>query len=66
MGSTVDEAAFLFHSLENACRGQLLAEAAAANGVPKRHIEDDVARYNATTIQSAVSRRLSQLYLCDR
>ena len=54
-GSTVDEAAFLFYSLDQACHGQLLAEAAAANGVQKKIIPHDVAQYTAASMQSAVS-----------
>lgn len=55
VGQTVDEAAFLFSSLENACHSQLLAEAAAANGVPKKIIKDEVAQYTAETAQNPVS-----------
>jgi ribulose-5-phosphate 4-epimerase/fuculose-1-phosphate aldolase len=54
VGSTVDEAAFLFFSLDQACRSQLLAEAAAANGIPKRIIPDKIAQYTANTAQNAV------------
>ena len=32
VGKTVDEAAFLFTSMEHACQGQLLAEAAVQGG----------------------------------
>lgn len=39
-GGTVDEAAALFHALEQACEAQLLAEAAAANGCKKKIIDD--------------------------
>ena len=46
VGGTVDEAAFLFLSMEKACEGQILAEAAAANGLKKRIISDDEAAYN--------------------
>jgi ribulose-5-phosphate 4-epimerase/fuculose-1-phosphate aldolase len=46
VGQTVDEAAFLFLSLEHACQGQLLAEAAAAGGrVKKVLITDEEAAY---------------------
>lgn len=45
-GETVDEAAFLFLSFEHACQGQLLAEAAAANGLGKILITDEEAEYN--------------------
>ncbi|KAJ5931047.1 class II aldolase/adducin N-terminal [Penicillium verhagenii] len=51
-GSTVDEAAFLFHSLEKACHSQLLAEAAAANGIPKKIIPADVAQFTADSVQT--------------
>lgn len=56
VGQTVDEAAFLFSSLENACHSQLLAEAAAANGVPKKIISHEVAKYTADVAQNPVSR----------
>ena len=46
VGSTVDEAAFLFTSMERSCRVQLLAEAAAANGVAKVMITDEEAKFN--------------------
>ncbi|KAF5528868.1 fuculose-phosphate aldolase [Fusarium phyllophilum] len=46
VGQTVDEAAFLLTSMEKSCQVQLLAEAAAANGIPKRLISDEEARFN--------------------
>jgi len=46
VGSTVDEAAWLFTSMENSCRTQLLVDAAAANGVPKVLITDEEAKFN--------------------
>ncbi|GCB25180.1 meiotically up-regulated gene 14 protein [Aspergillus awamori] len=52
VGRTVDEAAFLYFSLDNACHTQLLAEAAAANGVPKRIISNEVAKYTADVAQN--------------
>ncbi|KAL2443995.1 Meiotically up-regulated protein 14 [Exophiala dermatitidis] len=55
VGQTVDEAAFLFYSLERACQSQLLAEAAAAHGIPKIPISDEVARYTAATVQSPIN-----------
>lgn len=55
VGSTVDEAAFLFYSLDKACQSQLMAEAAAANGVPKKIIPDHVAKYTASAVQNPVS-----------
>ncbi|KAA8651104.1 hypothetical protein EYZ11_005322 [Aspergillus tanneri] len=51
VGSTVDEAAFLFYSLDKACHSQLMAEGAAANGVPKKIIQDDVAQFTANSVQ---------------
>ncbi|KAG9251504.1 class II aldolase/adducin N-terminal [Emericellopsis atlantica] len=45
VGSTVEEACFLMTLLERACQVQLLAEAAAANGVPKILIAEESARY---------------------
>lgn len=44
-GRTVDEAAGFFIALEQACEAQLLAEAAAANGVQKRLVKDNVAQW---------------------
>ncbi|KAF5485078.1 Meiotically up-regulated gene 14 protein [Colletotrichum siamense] len=46
VGQTVDEAAFLFTSMERSCQVQLLAEAAAANGLPKVLITDEEADFN--------------------
>lgn len=46
VGTTVDEAAFLFTSMERSCRAQLLAEAAAANGIEKKVISDEEAEFN--------------------
>jgi ribulose-5-phosphate 4-epimerase/fuculose-1-phosphate aldolase len=46
VGHTVDEAAFLFLSMEHACQGQILAESAAANGLQKILITDEEAEYN--------------------
>lgn len=43
-GSTVDEAAAFFIA-ESACQAQLLAEAAAANGIPKKLVGDEEARF---------------------
>ncbi|KAI8658092.1 hypothetical protein NCS55_01083800 [Fusarium keratoplasticum] len=54
-GRTVDEAAFLFYSLDKACHSQLMAEAAAANSIAKTIISDEVAQFNAEVIQSAAS-----------
>lgn len=54
VGTTVDEAAFLFFSLDKACQSQLMADAAAASGVPKIVIADDVAAYTARSVQNPV------------
>ncbi len=40
VGAAVDEAAYMFRSLEKSCECQMLADAAAANGISK-HIIDD-------------------------
>ncbi|CEL00454.1 hypothetical protein ASPCAL00054 [Aspergillus calidoustus] len=45
VGSTVDEAAYLFICMERSCKEQLLVEAAAANGIAKQYIEDREAAY---------------------
>ncbi|RTE72202.1 hypothetical protein BHE90_013403 [Fusarium euwallaceae] len=55
VGQTVDEAAYLFTLMEKSCQIQLLAEAAAANGIPKRIIDDDVAAYTFKMTSSAES-----------
>ncbi|EXJ84042.1 L-fuculose-phosphate aldolase [Capronia epimyces CBS 606.96] len=44
-GGTVGEAVAFFIALERACQAQLLAEAAAANGVQKKYIGDKEAAY---------------------
>lgn len=46
VGSTVDEAGFLFGLLDRACAMQLQVEAAAANGIPKHIISDEEAAFN--------------------
>lgn len=51
----MDEAAFLFYSLEQACESQLLAEAAAANGAVKKIIPHEVAQFTADSVQTPVS-----------
>ncbi|KAH7162110.1 class II aldolase/adducin N-terminal [Dactylonectria estremocensis] len=55
VGQTVDEAAYLFTLVEKSCQIQLLVEAAAANGIPKRIIQDDVAAYTFKMTSSAES-----------
>ncbi|KAL1875490.1 hypothetical protein VTK73DRAFT_10040 [Phialemonium thermophilum] len=44
-GQTVDEAAAFFIALERACEAQLLADAAAANGIPKNIVGHEEAEY---------------------
>ncbi|TGJ82838.1 hypothetical protein E0Z10_g5927 [Xylaria hypoxylon] len=46
VGSTVDEAGFMFGLMDRACEMQLQVEAAAANGLTKRIISDEEAAYN--------------------
>ncbi|KAF2159339.1 hypothetical protein M409DRAFT_60921 [Zasmidium cellare ATCC 36951] len=50
VGNTVDEAAYLYTLLERSCEVQLLAEAAAANGIPKVYVPDEAAKF---TFESA-------------
>lgn len=45
VGRTVDEAAYLFTLMERSCMVQLTVEAAAANGLKKRVIGDEEAKY---------------------
>ncbi|KAK1821048.1 hypothetical protein LTR12_004603 [Friedmanniomyces endolithicus] len=45
VGSTVDEAAYLYTLMERSCEVQLLVEAAAANGVAKVFVPEESARY---------------------
>lgn len=44
-GSTPAEAAAYFITLERACQTQLLAESAAANGIDKRLVGEEEAKY---------------------
>ncbi|PKS08773.1 hypothetical protein jhhlp_004826 [Lomentospora prolificans] len=46
VGQTVDEAAWLFTSMERSCRVQLLANMAASQGCPKVLITDEEAKFN--------------------
>lgn len=46
VGKTVDEAAFLYTSMEKSCHVQLLAESAASHGLPKILITDEEAKFN--------------------
>lgn len=51
-GGTVAEAAAFFISLERACHTQLLVEAAAANGLPKKIVSREAAKYTKDTTGS--------------
>jgi len=53
LGATVDEAVYLFFALENACRVQLMAEAAAANGIQKNIIDPEDAAFTAATLRDS-------------
>jgi len=46
VGLTVDEAAWLFTSMEHSCKVQLLAEAATASGLKKVLISTEAAQFN--------------------
>ncbi|KAF2418044.1 arad-like aldolase/epimerase [Tothia fuscella] len=45
VGTTVDEAAYLYTLMERSCEIQLMVEAAAANGIKKVLVEDEAAAY---------------------
>ncbi|KAF2202836.1 arad-like aldolase/epimerase [Delitschia confertaspora ATCC 74209] len=45
VGSTVDEAAYLYTLMERSCEVQLMVEAAAANGIPKLYVDDKSAEF---------------------
>ena len=45
VGSTVEEACFLTTLIERTSQCQLLAEAAAANGIPKKYVPEESAKY---------------------
>jgi ribulose-5-phosphate 4-epimerase/fuculose-1-phosphate aldolase len=45
VGTTVDEAAYLYTLMERSCEIQLMVEAAAANGLPKILVDDEAAAY---------------------
>ncbi|KAG7448614.1 arad-like aldolase/epimerase [Guyanagaster necrorhizus] len=51
LGNTVDEAVYLFAALDRQCKVQLMAEAAAANGLKKTIISKEDAEFTARTIQ---------------
>ncbi|KAF9075910.1 class II aldolase/adducin N-terminal [Rhodocollybia butyracea] len=50
LGDTVDEAVYMFASLERLCQVQLMVEAAAANNIPRTLISNEDAAYTANTI----------------
>ncbi|KAK3678383.1 hypothetical protein LTR78_001680 [Recurvomyces mirabilis] len=45
VGSTVDEAAYMYTLMERSCEVQLLVDAAAANGIPKVYVPEEAAKY---------------------
>jgi len=54
VGQTVDEAAYRHIIMERTCQAQLLAEAAAANGIQKKIISDGDAQYTADALSEPV------------
>jgi hypothetical protein len=54
VGSTVDEAAYLFLLMEKSCQIQLAADAAAAAGRQKVYIDDEAARYTFESTSESV------------
>ncbi|KAL3485222.1 class II aldolase/adducin domain-containing protein [Aspergillus germanicus] len=64
VGSTVDEAAYLFLLMEKSCQIQLAADAAAAVGRQKVYIDDEAARYTfESTSESESLYAEFQMYL---
>lgn len=59
VGSTVDEAAYLFMLMERSCQVQLLADAAAACGRKKVFVDDEAAKYTFEVTSDPVSLFLS-------
>lgn len=55
VGSTVDEAAYLFLLMEKSCMIQLAADAAAASGREKLYIDDEAARFTYENTSDPVS-----------
>jgi ribulose-5-phosphate 4-epimerase/fuculose-1-phosphate aldolase len=51
-GGTVAEAVGFFIALERACHTQLVTDAAAANGIPKTFVSDEVAAFTSKTTSS--------------
>ncbi|KAG7085535.1 hypothetical protein E1B28_003093 [Marasmius oreades] len=49
LGSTVDEAVYMYGLLDKHCKIQLMVEAAAANGLKKVPISEEDAKYNSET-----------------
>jgi ribulose-5-phosphate 4-epimerase/fuculose-1-phosphate aldolase len=64
VGQTVDEAAWLFSSLEHACQGQLLAEAASQGGqIPKVLISHEEAEYTRRMDDAETAYQEFQVYI---
>lgn len=55
VGETVDEAAYLFLLMEKSCMIQLAADAAAASGREKLHIDDEAAQFTYENTSDPVS-----------
>jgi len=53
VGSTIDEAAYLFTCADRCCQSQLQVEAAAANGLSKKIIGDEEAKFTQQTMTRA-------------
>lgn len=62
VGKTVDEAAYLYTLMERSCEMQLLADAAAANGLKKQIISDEAAEFSFKA-SDAVSAHISDSLL---
>ncbi|KAB8446246.1 hypothetical protein FH972_025228 [Carpinus fangiana] len=59
VGSTVDEAAYLYTLMERSCEVQLLADAAAASGIEKRLISDEAAEFSFRSSDANSNRTLN-------
>ncbi|GAA5830590.1 hypothetical protein JCM11251_002524 [Rhodosporidiobolus azoricus] len=55
MGYTVDECVYYYSALDRQCKVQLQVEAAAANGLKKRIIDDEDAAFTAATLQNPLN-----------
>lgn len=64
VGETVDEAAYMFRLMEKNCEVQMLAEAAAANGLKKRVISNKDAAFNFNAASESVSATFLRYRTC--